>query len=94
MNTTTATETAGWAFSSAMKPVIRRIPHAAHYMYEHPAKGHDLIELDVTSEKRPAAPLGFDWHSGYVKNGRQHWVFTKRAPLSSGTCARCPKAVR
>ena len=76
---------------------FKRIPHAAHYGYAHPAKGHDLEQWDVTSEARPevarvgsGVPSDAAYLCGYLdKDGRQHWLFVRRAPLSAGPCARC-----
>ncbi len=74
------------------------IKHAAHYMYDHPAKGHDLeqwvIETDGTIDRYAARlALGVatdaDWHSGYIENGRQRWVWEAKRPFSSGTCEHC-----
>lgn len=78
----------------------RLIKHAAHYMYDHPARGHDIeqwVTASGDSTDRPSfaarvavgvAPDA-DYHSGYVKDGRQHWVWVAKRPFSSGTCGRC-----
>ncbi len=74
----------------------RRIKHAAHYAPAHPAKGHDLEEWIVRSEERPEVarrgtdvPSDAEYHSGYVHEGAQHWVYVRRAPLSPEPCSRC-----
>jgi hypothetical protein len=80
--------------------IYGRIQHAAHYAYTHPAKGHDLEQWDVTGDL-PRGPRTGDpiapsvvprdavYHYGYLdKDGVQHWLFTRRAPLT-GNCARC-----
>lgn len=67
----------------------RRIPHAGHYGH---GKGHDLEEWDVMSTERPEVarngtdiPCEARYHSGYLDDQRrQHWVFTRIAPLSPG----------
>ncbi len=71
-----------------------RIPHAAHYAYGHPAKGHDLEQWDVKQPKRgpvpPEVPTNAEYHSGYIdKDGAQHWLWVRTAPLSPGECKRC-----
>lgn len=78
--------------------VYRRIPHAAHYAPGHPLKGHDLERWDVESPKRPTGaeltaamvPCTARYHSGYVKDDVQHWIFVCEAPLTAGhPCAHC-----
>jgi len=78
-----------------------RISHAAHYMYG--AGGHDLDRWVVRSIERPGlaklAELGVAadaaWHSGYVSNGQQHWIYTAIRPLSVGVaCPTCDAADR
>lgn len=77
---------------------FRRAVHAAHYGHGHPAKGHDLEEWDVIHPVKPSralledagVPFDVEYHSGYIDHeGRQHWLFVRRAPLSPGKCARC-----
>lgn len=77
-----------------------RIRHAAHYMYDHPARGHDLDRWVVRSQTRPTfeqltalgLPADAEWHTGYAAPGtrQQHWVYIAKRPLSEGTCERCP----
>ncbi len=72
----------------------RRTQHAAHYSYDHPAKGHDLESWDVQQGWADAHPVGVpvdaEKNHGYVMDGVQHVVFVRRAPLSGPPCARCP----
>jgi len=83
-------------------PVLIRadhIRHAAHYMYNHPAGGHDLDRWVIRSATQPTfeqmtalgLPSDAEWHTGYIESGtgRQHWVYIARRPLSDGTCERC-----
>lgn len=70
----------------------RRIPHAAHYAYNHPAGGHDLEQWTFAApvNKRPEdVPRDAEYHSGFVKDGVQYWVYVRTAPLSPGGCKRC-----
>ena len=72
----------------------RRIPHAAHYGYNHPAVGHDLEQWDYAQASRlpvpPDVPFSAEYHSGYVDSGgAQHWLYVRRAPLSPGECVWC-----
>ena len=84
--------------------VVTRHAHAAHYGHGHPARGHDLIAVEVIirageetpynsrgePEVRPAGlPAEFKYHSGSRIPGASQWRFVKTAPLSAGTCARC-----
>ncbi len=73
--------------------VYRRAAHAAHYMYGHPKKGHDLESWDVTSPKltKPSdVPANAEYHHGYIdREGKQHWVFVRPAPLTPGDCPIC-----
>ncbi len=74
--------------------VYRRAPHAAHYGYGHPAKGHDLESWDVVqllweSPRPDGVPADAVKNHGYVKDGVQHFVYVRRAPLSAGGCDRC-----
>lgn len=74
----------------------RRIPHAAHYAYGHPAIGHDLEQWDVAQAhhmpKPTDVPSDAEYHSGYIaRDGSQHWVYTRIAPLSPGCCSRCSR---
>jgi hypothetical protein len=81
----------------------RRVQHAAHYGYSHPAKGHDLEQWDVVAELargvrsgHPVAPAEVpadaEYHSGYRRDGVQHWIFVRRAPLT-GSCPHCSVVV-
>jgi hypothetical protein len=72
------------------------IPHAAHYDGSH--SGHDLDRWVIRSEARPTveqvAALGVaadaKYHSGYIHNGEQHWIYTAIRPLSVvGACPTC-----
>jgi hypothetical protein len=91
-----------WPMGVSQTKEYSRVPHAAHYVYGHPAKGHDLERIDVnTGEARcsrdrvvlgdaAGLPSGYAYHSGYVDaNGHQHWIYTRTAPLSPEPCARC-----
>ena len=84
--------------------VVTRHAHAAHYAPEHPARGHDLIAVEVVirageetpfnsrgePEVRPVGlPAEFKYHSGSRIHGASQWRFVKTAPLSPGKCARC-----
>lgn len=67
---------------------ISRLKHAAHTANG----GWDLEQIDVQAESRfeVELPDGFAYHSGYRDaEGRQHWLFTKKAQLSEGKCGRC-----
>lgn len=78
---------------SLMENTMTRIRHAAHYGYGM-VGGHDLEQIDIKSPRRntDVLPGGFEYHCGYVaKDGSQHWLYTRRAPLSVGTCAMCSK---
>jgi hypothetical protein len=76
-----------------------RVRHAAHYMYEHPARGHDLDRWNIRAAMRPTheqlSALGLpddaEWHTGYIDpdTGSQYWIFLAKRPLSEGTCDRC-----
>ena len=71
-----------------------RIPHAAHYSYGHPAVGHDLEQWDYAQPQRlpvpPDVAPNAEYHSGYLdRQGVQHWVYVRTAPLSPGECPRC-----
>lgn len=82
----------------------KRIQHAAHYEGPHPAKGHDLEQWDylpdgqTTRDRcgdpvRPdGIPSGAEYHCGYLdREGRQHWLFVRRVPLTGPACNRCPR---
>lgn len=85
----------------------RRIQHAAHYHFgDGKTGGHDLEQWDVTEadtngwspiqggrEHVPAdVPADAHFRHGYIdRDGNQHWVFSRTAPLSGEPCARCPK---
>lgn len=83
--------------------VVTRHAHAAHYAPEHPARGHDLIAVEVVikagvetpfnkrgePDVRPAGlPSEFKYHSGSRIPGASQWRFVKTAPLSPGKCGR------
>lgn len=77
-----------------MSTTYRRIRHAARY--GRPGTGHDLEQWDVEGgvmrdgvPPRPGIPITAEYHHGYVREGMQHWVFTRRAPFGEGTCERC-----
>ena len=65
-----------------------RIPHAGHYAGSY--TGHDLDRWIIRSEAPPTVEqvtaLGIapdaKYHSGYIHNGEQHWVYTAIRPLS------------
>ena len=66
-----------------------------------PHPGHDLDRWVIRSEVRLApeklAALGVapdaTYHSGYVHNGQQHWIYTAIRPLSVGVaCPTCDAA--
>lgn len=68
-----------------------RVRHAAHYGYNHPAKGHDLErwEFVANDNVRPeGVPVDAEYHCGFLEGGVQRWVYVRVAPLS-GTCPRC-----
>lgn len=68
---------------------IARIKHAAHTAN---GGGWDLEQIDVQAESRFELdlPNGFAYHSGYRDaEGLQHWLFTRKAPMSEGKCGRC-----
>lgn len=78
--------------------VHRRARHAAHTGN---GGGWDLDVWDVVGVRRPEEarrelwaahlPRDAEYHSGYLdKQGVQHWVFVRRAPLSPGRCPTCP----
>lgn len=71
---------------------IRITKHAAHYMGG--IGGHDL-EISTFAAPVRVRPEGLhpdaEYHSGYVADGVQHWVYTRKLPLSPGRCAYCPR---
>lgn len=75
----------------------RRIPHAAHYhVVNHllGTAGHDLEQWDYAQPARLPRPEGVaadaQYHSGFVRDGVQHWTYVRRAPLSADfDCAHC-----
>jgi hypothetical protein len=84
--------------------VVTRHAHAAHYSPEHPARGHDLIVVEVIIRageetpfnsrgepevRPPGLPSEFKYHSGSRIPGASSWRFVKTAPLSPGRCGRC-----
>jgi hypothetical protein len=80
---------------SVVPVVYTRVRHATHGAYG--ASGWDLDQWDVTSPERPhVARVGTDvpsdaeYHSGYVdREGRQHWIYIRCAPMSPEPCPRC-----
>jgi hypothetical protein len=90
-----------------MKTTYRRIPHAAHYAYSHPAVGHDLEQWDVDTQAEPGTtesarilvrhstiglPPNAEYHSGYLdRDGHQHWIYVRTSPLTGPRCNRCPQ---
>lgn len=79
----------------------RIIKHAAHYMYDHPAGGHDLEQWITETEDSIDRPsyderlaLGIapnaDCSSGHIERGRQQWTWTVKRPFSPERCDRCP----
>lgn len=70
----------------------KRIPHAAHY---YGGGGHDLEEFVYAQPKRgpvpPEVPTDAEYQCGFIHDGVQHWVWTRRAPLSPERCRLCPK---
>lgn len=91
-----------WAFSqiemtlkkkakAAAVVEYKRVPHAAHYT-DGRSGGHDLEQwtfVAPTNRRPDNVPQGAEYHSGFMKDGVQHWVYVRRAELSPGTCARC-----
>lgn len=83
----------------AAAPVLagyNRISHAAHYMCG--TGGHDLDRWVVRCEVQPSgeqvSALGVasdaKYHSGYIHNEQQHWIYTAIRPLSVGVaCPTC-----
>lgn len=73
----------------------QRIEHAGHYGrgIDGIVCGHDLEQWDVAAPVRPLRPDGVpvdaEYHSGYVKDGVQHWLFIRVAALSPGECDWC-----
>lgn len=77
-----------------------RVQHAGHYAYDakHPkyGRGHDLETWTYAQSMRlpvPAIiPSDAEFHHGFLANGVQYWVNTRRAPMT-GTCVDCAAAV-
>lgn len=82
----------------------KRVRHAAHYAYNHPAGGHDLEHWAVPSleGERPQdararagaeVPRDAEYHSGYRdERGRHHWLFVRVAPFTPDpACERCAR---
>lgn len=78
----------------------RLVKHAAHYMYDHPAKGHDLEQWVTETEDSIDRPdydtriaLGIapdaSYQSGHIESGRQRWTWEAKRPFSSERCERC-----
>lgn len=83
------------AQSTEAKTVYTRVSHAGHY--GNSGAGHDLERWDVTSPtvcRTSEIPSDAELSYGYLDIDRaQHWVFVRRAALSSlPTCVTC-KAV-
>ena len=86
-----------------MKIVENRIVrHAAHYMYDHPGRGHDLEQWLIAMQPEDGTQLPAGSHVivlglpedarmsyGFCVEGVQHWLFEARRPMSPGTCERC-----
>jgi hypothetical protein len=78
-------------------PAYRRCRHAAHYGRTRADGGHDLEEWDCEAPTLHEAydrydiPAGAEYHHGYIDRTtrKQHWIFTKIAPLGEGCCERC-----
>lgn len=60
--------------------------HAAHYGR---GGGHDLGWINIQADAKPAPPVGYEFHYGFVRDGLQWWSFCKRLPLSNGRCPEC-----
>ena len=80
-----------------MKAAYKRIRHAAHTGN---GGGWDIEQWDaidaddpggiVETKIRSDVPRDAEYHSGYVdRQGNQHWLYTRKAPLSEGICACC-----
>lgn len=73
------------------------VRHAAHYLYDHPDRGHDLEQWVIAAPDQPthaqAVALGVaadaTFHSGHAAGGEQCWMYLARRPMSAGTCERC-----
>lgn len=82
--------------SDATQVATRRIQHAGHYAYgvthQKYGRGHDLEEWTYAQPARlpkpSSIPSDAEYHSGFVRDGAQHWVYLRRAPMT-GTCPRC-----
>ena len=64
--------------------------HAAHYRN---GSGHDLewFIFEAPKNERPAdMPADAQYHSGFMRGGRQFWAYCRTLPLSPGRCGRCP----
>lgn len=75
--------------------VYTRSIHAAHYAYSDKS-GHDLERWDAPQawkDPKPAdVPDDTVRSHGYLdKDGKEHVVFTRIAPMTPGTCAYCAK---
>ena len=83
-----------------MNITYKRVAHAAHYAYNHPAKGHDLEVWMVESDgsfnpKRPTeVPQDAEYQCGEMTAGKQYWRFVRTAPLSNVHCAECARKAR
>lgn len=70
----------------------RRIHHAAHTGR---GAGWDLEEWTAQVDRRdprPAEiPADAKYHSGFLRDGVQHSVYVRRAPLGEGPCSQCER---
>jgi hypothetical protein len=74
--------------------------HAAHYLYDHQARGHNLEQWVIASPAQPTReqltalglPADAEWHIGLLDLEVQHWVYVARRPMSPGVCALCRPA--
>jgi hypothetical protein len=72
---------------------VTRETHAAHYAYV--GGGHDLEWFTFPSPRNvrhPELPSDAEYHSGFLKDGVQHWSYIRKLPLSPGKCPRCNKS--
>lgn len=86
----------------AVPPVLvshQLIPHAVHYMYDHPARGHDLEQWVIEAPVQPlwsklkelGLPEDARWDAGHAVDGRQRWTYTAQREMSPGACERCER---
>jgi hypothetical protein len=83
--------------TNSLTVTYSREPHAAHYAYDHPKRGHDLERWSYAQERRLPVPVGVprnaEYHSGFMRDGMQHWTYVRTAPLT-GSCAFCDRLAR